>query len=95
MKVGRDHIASMVYTIVLTYTGAALPLLMLITAAQRPALQILSSDLVATEVLRSLLGAMALTLAVPLTTAIAAFTVPEGRDQAPRRSSQPRAKHRR
>lgn len=95
MKVGRDHIASMVYTIVLTYTGAALPLLMLITAAQRPALQILSSDLVATEVLRSLLGAMALTLAVPLTTAIAAFTVPEGRDQAPRRSSRPRAKHRR
>ncbi|HCT9181586.1 TPA: YibE/F family protein, partial [Corynebacterium aurimucosum] len=95
MKVGRDHIASMVYTIVLTYTGAALPLLMLITAAQRPALQILSSDLVATEVLRSLLGAMALTLAVPLTTVIAAFTVPEGRDQAPRRSSRPRAKHRR
>ncbi|WP_339016969.1 YibE/F family protein [Corynebacterium hesseae] len=95
MKVGRDHIASMVYTIVLTYTGAALPLLMLITAAQRPALQILSSDLVATEVLRSLLGAMALTLAVPLTTVIAAFTVPEGRDQAPRRPSPRRAKHRR
>lgn len=95
MKVGRDHIASMVYTIVLTYTGAALPLLMLITAAQRPALQILSSDLVATEVLRSLLGAMALTLAVPLTTVIAAFTVPEGRDQAPRRSSPRHAKHRR
>lgn len=66
-----------------------------IAVAQRPALQIFSSDLVATEVLRSLLGAMALTLAVPLTTVIAAFTVPEGRDQAPRRSSRQRAKHRR
>lgn len=95
MKVGRDHIASMVYTIVLTYTGAALPLLMLITAAQRPVDQILSSDLVATEVMRSLLGAMALTLAVPLTTAIAAFTMPEGRGRVLPQSSRPRAKHRR
>ena len=77
MKVGRDHIASMVYTLILTYTGATLPLLMLITAAERPAGQILSSDLVATELLRSGVGAMALTLAVPITTAIAAFTVPQ------------------
>ena len=95
MKVGRDHIASVVYTIVLTYTGAALPLLILIAAAQRPAGQILSSDLMATEVMRSLLGAMALTLAVPLTTAIAAFTMPEGRGRGRRQSSRPRAKHRR
>ena len=95
MKVGRDHIASMVYTIVLTYTGATLPLLILIAAAQRPAGQILSSDLVATEVMRSLLGAMALTLAVPLTTAIAAFTMPEGRAPGRRQSSRRHAKHRR
>lgn len=77
MKVGRDHIASMVYTIVLTYTGASLPLLLLITAAQRPAAQILSSDLVSTELLRSIVGALALTLAVPITTLIAALTVPK------------------
>ena len=79
MRVGRDHIASMVYTLILTYTGAALPLLLLITAAERPAGQILSSDLVATELLRSGVGAMALTLAVPITTLIAAFTVPSRR----------------
>ncbi|WP_167530829.1 YibE/F family protein [Corynebacterium accolens] len=79
MRVGRDHIASMVYTLILTYTGAALPLLLLITAAERPAGQILSSDLVATELLRSGVGAMALTLAVPITTLIAAFTVPSHR----------------
>ena len=95
MKVGRDHIASVVYTIVLTYTGAALPLLILIAAAQRPVGQILSSDLVATEVMRSLLGAVALTLAVPLTTAIAAFTMPEGRGLERRQSSRRHAKHRR
>ena len=83
MRVGRDHIASMVYTLILTYTGAALPLLLLITAAERPAGQILSSDLVATELLRSGVGAMALTLAVPITTLIAAFTVPSRRRPAP------------
>lgn len=77
MKVGRDYIASMVYTIVLTYTGASLPLLLLITAAQRPAAQILSSDLVSTKLLRSIVGALALTLAVPITTLIAALTVPK------------------
>lgn len=79
MKVGRDHISSMVYTLVLTYTGAALPLLLLISVAQRPLTQTLTSDIVATELLRSGIGALALTLAVPLTTLIAAWTVPEKR----------------
>lgn len=77
MKVGRDHISSMVYTLVLTYTGAALPLLLLISVSDRPLLQTLTSDLVATELLRSGVGALALTLAVPITTVIAAYVVPD------------------
>lgn len=77
MKVGRDHISSMVYTLVLSYTGAALPLLLLLSVANRPLSQILTSDIMATELLRSGVGALALTLAVPLTTLIAAWTVPE------------------
>lgn len=76
MKVGRDHISSMVYTLVLTYTGAALPLLLLISVSDRPLTQTLTSDLVATELLRSGVGALALTLAVPITTVIAAYVVP-------------------
>ncbi|MGP6175285.1 YibE/F family protein [Corynebacterium sp. A21] len=76
MKVGRDHISSMVYTLVLTYTGAALPLLLLISVSERPLLQTLTSDIVATELLRSGIGALALTLAVPITTLIAAVVVP-------------------
>ncbi|CAB0571939.1 YibE/F family protein [Corynebacterium diphtheriae] len=75
MKVGRDHIASMVYTLVLSYTGATLPLLLLLSVAHRPLAQTLTSDVMATELLRSGLGAMALTLAVPLTTIVAAWTV--------------------
>ena len=77
MKVGQDHIASVVYTLVLSYTGAALPLLLLISVAQRPLGETLSSDVVATELLRSGIGGLALILAVPLTTLIAAWTVPE------------------
>lgn len=75
MRVGRDHIASMLYTLVLSYTGAALPMLLLLTAAGRPLGQTLTSDLIATEIVRSAVGAIALALAVPITTLFAAFTV--------------------
>lgn len=75
MRVGRDHIASMVYTLVLAYLGTALPLSMLLSVSNRPLSQALSSDVVATELLRSAVGAICLVLAVPITTAIAAYTV--------------------
>lgn len=75
MKVGRDHIASMVYTLVLSYTGVALPTILLLSISNRPLEQILTSDIMATEILRSATGAIALVLAVPLTTVIAAATV--------------------
>ncbi|MDU0479106.1 YibE/F family protein [Staphylococcus chromogenes] len=75
MRVGRDHIASMVYTLVLSYTGAALPSLLLLSVSGRPLAQILTGDIMATEFLRSAVGAIALVLAVPITTAIAAVTV--------------------
>ena len=75
MKVGRDHIASMVYTLVLSYTGVALPTILLLSISNRPLEQILTSDIMATEILRSATGAIALVLAVPLTTIIAAATV--------------------
>lgn len=80
MRVGQDHITSVVYTLVLSYTGAALPRLLLISAADRSLFDTLTSDVVATELLRSIIGALALILAVPLTTFVAAWTVPEKSD---------------
>ncbi|SDR78048.1 YibE/F family protein [Corynebacterium timonense] len=74
MRVGRDHIASMVYTLVLAYIGAALPMTLLLAVVDRPLGQILTSDVVATELLRSVAGALGLALAVPVTTLFAAFT---------------------
>ncbi|MDK8767571.1 YibE/F family protein [Corynebacterium freneyi] len=78
MRVGRDHIASMVYTLVLAYVGASLPMTLLLSVAERPLMQVLTSDIVATELLRSAIGALGLTLAVPVTTAIAAVTAQVG-----------------
>ena len=73
MAVGRDHIASTVYTIVFAYAGAALPLLLLFELYSRPFTVSLLSSAVAEEVVRTLVGAIALVLAVPLTTAVGAF----------------------
>ena len=73
MAVGRDHIASTVYTIVFAYAGAALPLLLLFELYSRPFTVSLFSSAVAEEVIRILVGAIALVLAVPLTTAVGAF----------------------
>ncbi|AMO63504.1 YibE/F family protein [Mycolicibacterium phlei] len=72
MRVGRDHIASTVYTLVLAYAGSALPLLLLFSVASRSLGDVLTGELVATEIARSAVGGIALALSVPLTTAIAA-----------------------
>jgi uncharacterized membrane protein len=72
MRVGRDHIASTVYTLVLAYAGSALPLLLLFSVANRSLADVLTSESVAIEIARSAVGGIALALSVPLTTAIAA-----------------------
>lgn len=71
MRVGRDHIASTVYTLVFAYAGGALPALLLFSVAGRSMTDVLTGDAVAVELIRSAVGGIALTLAVPLTTAIA------------------------
>jgi uncharacterized membrane protein len=72
IRVGRDHIASTVYTLVLAYAGSSLPLLLLFSVANRSLGDVLTSESVAIELARSAVGGIALALSVPLTTAIAA-----------------------
>ncbi len=72
MRVGRDHIASTVYTLVLAYAGSALPLLLLFSVANRSLGDVLTGESVAIEITRSAVGGIALALSVPLTTGIAA-----------------------
>jgi uncharacterized membrane protein len=73
MAVGRDHIASTVYTIVFAYAGAALPLLLLFEIYSQPWETVVTSVALAEEIIRTACGAIALVLAVPVTTAAGAF----------------------
>ena len=85
MRIGRDHIASTVYTIVFAYVGATLPLVLLVSISDRAMLDALTSGELAEEVARTLVGSIGLVLAIPLTTAIAAWVVrPAGRRRRPR-----------
>lgn len=84
MRVGRDHIASTVYTLVLAYAGSALPLLLLFSVANRSLGDVLTSESVAIEIARSAVGGIALALSVPLTTGIAALlATPSSVPEAP------------
>ncbi|GGC03233.1 YibE/F family protein [Cellulomonas carbonis] len=73
MRIGRDHIASTVYTIAFAYVGAALPLVLLVAMSDRALVDVVGSGEIAEEVARSLVGSIGLVLAIPVTTAIAAL----------------------
>ena len=74
-RIGRDHIASTVNTLALAYAGASLPLLLLFVEFDRPLSRVLTSEVVATELVRTLVGSIGLVASVPLTTLLAARLV--------------------
>ncbi|MGW6418289.1 YibE/F family protein [Streptomyces sp. NPDC055055] len=82
IRIGRDHIASVVNTLVLAYAGAALPLLLLFSIAQSSMGTVANSELVAVEIVRTLVGSIGLVASVPLTTALAALVVSADRADA-------------
>jgi uncharacterized membrane protein len=73
IRVGRDHVGSLINTLSLAYVGAALPLIMLYVADNSAWSMAVNQEIIAAEVLRILIGSMGLVLAVPLTTALAAW----------------------
>lgn len=73
MNVGFDHIGSLVNTLVLAYTGSSLPLLVLLQLSDFGALRALNFELVASEIVHTLVGSIGLVLAVPITTITAAL----------------------
>lgn len=75
IRIGRDHIASVVNTLVLAYAGAALPLLLLFSIAQSSVGTVANSKLVAEEIVRTLVGSIGLVASVPVTTLLAALVV--------------------
>lgn len=87
MRIGRDHIASTIYTIVFAYAGSALIVLLLLYFTNREIIDLFGVELFASEGVRTFASAIGLVLSVPITTGIAAMTVPPARRPAasPRR----------
>ncbi len=70
--VGQEHIISMVNTLFLAYVGVSFPLMLLFFVDDIPVWAFLNAEMIAEEIVRTLIGSMALLLSVPLTTFIAA-----------------------
>ncbi|MCL7452068.1 MAG: YibE/F family protein [Anaerolineae bacterium] len=80
MTIGRDHIAAMVNTLLLAYVGAALPLVLLFTVYAESLGITLNREIIAEEVVRTLVGSLGLLAGVPLTSLIASLVAGRGRD---------------
>jgi uncharacterized membrane protein len=76
MRIGRDHVASTVNTLALAYAGASMPILLLLILSQQPVATVISGEVIATEIVRTLVGSMGLVAAVPITTWLAALAAP-------------------
>lgn len=75
MSVGKDHISTLVNTLILAYAGAGLPLFILFTInTGSPAWVSLNDQMIAEEVVRTITGSIGLVLSIPLTTFVAAYT---------------------
>ena len=75
-KIGNAHLGAVVNTLFLAYAGASLPLLLLFSVDIPPLLtfrQVINNEMLATEIVRTLVGSIGLALAIPLTTVLATY----------------------
>lgn len=73
MRIGQDHVAATVNTLVLAYAGASLPMLLTFTLGQGRLGSLVNFEFIAEEIVRTLVGSLGLVSAVPLATLIAIF----------------------
>jgi uncharacterized membrane protein len=73
MRIGQDHVAATVNTLVLAYAGASLPMLLMFSLGRGDFGTLINFEFVAEEIVRTLVGSLGLVTAVPLTTMIAIF----------------------
>jgi uncharacterized membrane protein len=73
LRIGRDHVSSTVNTLFLAYVGASLPLLLLFVLSEQSALFVANREIVATEIVRAMVGSIGLVASVPLTTWLASY----------------------
>ena len=73
MSVGRDIMGTMANTLILAYTGGALPFMLLFMVYEMEPLRIVNWELIVTEIIRALVGSIALVISVPITAVIAGW----------------------
>ncbi len=78
LHIGQDHVAATVNTLVLAYTGASLPMLLIFTLGGSEVGKLLNFEFIAEEIVRTLIGSLGLIAAVPLTTVLAAWLARNG-----------------
>jgi uncharacterized membrane protein len=76
LRIGRDHVASTVNTLALAYAGASMPVLLLLVLSGQSVEAVTSGEVIATEIVRTLVGSLGLVAAVPLSTWLASMAVP-------------------
>jgi uncharacterized membrane protein len=75
MRIGQDHVAATVNTLVLAYAGASLPMLLMFSLGRGDYGRLVNFEFIAEEIVRTLVGSLGLIAAVPLTTVIAILFV--------------------
>jgi uncharacterized membrane protein len=83
MRIGRDHVASTVNTLALAYAGASMPVLLLLILSRQALVTVASGEVIATELIRTLVGSIGLVAAVPVTTWLAAAAAPPALGEPP------------
>lgn len=84
LRIGRDHISSTVNTLFLAYAGASLSLLLVFAQSGRSLSSVAVSDVVATEIVRALVGSIGLVSSVPIATGLAALVLRAPEPDSPR-----------
>lgn len=89
LRVGREHVGALVNTLVLAYTGTALPLLLLFYGSSASFVNIINREIFAAEIVRTIVGSIGLVMTVPIVTALAVYFLKD----APRREGSHHSHH--
>ncbi|HEX2088552.1 MAG TPA: YibE/F family protein [Actinomycetota bacterium] len=82
MRIGRDHVASTVNTLALAYAGASMPVLLLFVMSNQSLGTVVNGEVIATEIIRTLVGSIGLIASVPITTLLATRFLARGDQRA-------------
>lgn len=81
IRVGQDHVSALVNTLVLAYVGVALPLILIFKLSNGTFTSILSQEVFAAEIVRTIVGSIGVVLAVPITTFLAVKILGKDREK--------------